>query len=61
MSYFEAILRAAVERPEVSLSGIGEALDAHDREQESAEEKGLEVARLQKFKSVKRKAVTSAA
>ncbi|HLM56820.1 MAG TPA: aminotransferase class III-fold pyridoxal phosphate-dependent enzyme [Pyrinomonadaceae bacterium] len=61
MSYFEAVLRAAVERPEVSLSGIGEALDALDREQESAEEKGLEVARLQKFKSVKRKALKSVA
>jgi hypothetical protein len=61
MSYFEAILRAAVERPEVSLRDLGEALDALDREQESAEEKGLEVARLQKFKSVKRKAVKSVA
>lgn len=61
MNYFEAILRTAVERPEVSLSAIGEALDALDREQESAEEKGLEVARLQKFRSVKRKAVKSVA
>jgi glutamate-1-semialdehyde-2,1-aminomutase len=59
MSYFETILRTVMERPEASLSDIGETLEALDREQRNVEEKVLEVVRLQKFKSIKRKAVHS--
>jgi glutamate-1-semialdehyde aminotransferase/acyl carrier protein len=57
MGYFETILRTVLERPEISLGSIGEALEVLDREQESAEEKVLEAARVQKFKGIKRKVV----
>jgi non-ribosomal peptide synthetase component F len=51
MSYFEVILRTVRKRPETSLARIGEALEALDREQQSADEKVLEVVRARKVVS----------
>ena len=57
MSYFEIILRAVLDQPQMTLGRIGEALAVLDKEHESAKEKVLDVARVQKFQSIKRKAV----
>jgi glutamate-1-semialdehyde-2,1-aminomutase len=57
MSSFETILRTVLDQQEISLLSISEALEAQDREQQSASEEVLDLARVQKFQSIKRRPV----
>jgi glutamate-1-semialdehyde aminotransferase/acyl carrier protein len=59
MSYFETILRTVMNQPEIPLLSISKTLDDLDREQQKAAEEVLEVARVQKFQSVRRQPVYS--
>ena len=57
MNYFETILRTVLEHPEISLLGLSNTLDEQDRQQQKATENLLDVARVQKFQSIKRQPV----
>lgn len=50
MSWFEIILRTVMDQPQISLESISEALETQDREL-------LDLARVQKFQSIKRRPV----
>jgi glutamate-1-semialdehyde aminotransferase/acyl carrier protein len=50
MSWFETVLRTVMDQPEISLESISEALETQDREL-------LDLARVQKFQSIKRRPV----
>jgi hypothetical protein len=59
MSHFEAILRIVREQPEIRLLSISEKLNEREREEQKAAERVLDVARAQKFQSMKRQPVYS--